>query len=243
MAVGAPPRQGLRARRPGPRRPRGPRLPRRPRRRPRRRDRRHRRPPPGAARPHRPRPRRLPGRRLLPPGQPELQDAVDLAWRDYGTLAVLGRAKRDSQTLPFLMPISGSAITSLGVGSSANPAPSPPPPAPRSSSAPSRPARPRSAASAPPPTPTAPLDLPHPRQGPHLPPLTCPARDQAAGGRINKQAPPTRGRTAYLHGQGPHSEVEANAQLWITAVIHSCRSGDVLGGGAAVSGAWDFSMT
>ncbi|MFA1548576.1 LpqB family beta-propeller domain-containing protein [Actinomadura chokoriensis] len=55
------------------------------------------------------------------PVSSELQDAVDLAWRDYGTFAVLGRAKRDSQTLPFLMPISGSAITSLGVGSLGEP--------------------------------------------------------------------------------------------------------------------------
>lgn len=55
------------------------------------------------------------------PVSSELQDAVDLAWRDYNTLAVLGRAKRDSQTLPFLMPISGSAITSLGVGSLGEP--------------------------------------------------------------------------------------------------------------------------
>lgn len=55
------------------------------------------------------------------PVSSELQDAIDLAWRDYNTLAVLGRAKRDSQTLPFLMPISGSAITSLGVGSLGEP--------------------------------------------------------------------------------------------------------------------------
>ena len=55
------------------------------------------------------------------PVSSELQDAVDIAWRDYSTLAVLGRAKRDSQTLPFLMPISGSAITSLGVGSLGEP--------------------------------------------------------------------------------------------------------------------------
>ncbi|TDD14261.1 hypothetical protein E1287_42870 [Actinomadura sp. KC06] len=55
------------------------------------------------------------------PVSSELQDAVDLAWRDYNTFAVLGRAKRDSQTLPFLMPISGSAITSLGVGSLGEP--------------------------------------------------------------------------------------------------------------------------
>ncbi|TDE36107.1 LpqB family beta-propeller domain-containing protein [Actinomadura sp. 6K520] len=55
------------------------------------------------------------------PVSSELQDAVDIAWRDYNTLAVLGRAQRDSQTLPFLMPISGSAITSLGVGSLGEP--------------------------------------------------------------------------------------------------------------------------
>ncbi|TDC63100.1 hypothetical protein E1200_23460 [Actinomadura sp. GC306] len=55
------------------------------------------------------------------PVSSELQDAVDIAWRDYNTLAVLGRAKRDSQTLPFLMPISGRAITSLGVGSLGEP--------------------------------------------------------------------------------------------------------------------------
>ncbi|TDB93765.1 LpqB family beta-propeller domain-containing protein [Actinomadura sp. 7K534] len=55
------------------------------------------------------------------PVSSELQDAVDIAWRDYNTLAVLGRANRDSQTLPFLMPISGSAITSLGVGSLGEP--------------------------------------------------------------------------------------------------------------------------
>ncbi|HEY8478669.1 MAG TPA: LpqB family beta-propeller domain-containing protein [Spirillospora sp.] len=55
------------------------------------------------------------------PVSSELQDAVDIAWRDYNTLAVLGRAKRDSQTLPFLMPIGGSAITSLGVGSLGEP--------------------------------------------------------------------------------------------------------------------------
>ncbi len=55
------------------------------------------------------------------PVSSELQDAVDLSWRDYNTLAVLGRAKRDSQTLPFLMPISGSAIIPLGVGSLGEP--------------------------------------------------------------------------------------------------------------------------
>ncbi|GAA4235907.1 hypothetical protein GCM10022254_44270 [Actinomadura meridiana] len=55
------------------------------------------------------------------PVSSDLQDAVDFAWRDYNTLAVLGRAKRDSQTLPFLMPISGSAITPLGVGSLGEP--------------------------------------------------------------------------------------------------------------------------
>lgn len=55
------------------------------------------------------------------PVSSELQDAVDLAWRDYNTLAVLGRANRDSQTLPFLMPTSGSAIVPLGVGSLGQP--------------------------------------------------------------------------------------------------------------------------
>ncbi|WP_233617358.1 LpqB family beta-propeller domain-containing protein [Actinomadura sp. WAC 06369] len=55
------------------------------------------------------------------PVSSELQDAVDIAWRDYGTLAVLGRAKRDSQTLPYLMPVSGSAVTTLGVGSLGEP--------------------------------------------------------------------------------------------------------------------------
>ncbi|GGV09539.1 lipoprotein LpqB [Actinomadura cremea] len=55
------------------------------------------------------------------PVSSELQDAVDIAWRDYGTLAVLGRANRDAQTLPFLLPVSGSAITSLGVGSLGEP--------------------------------------------------------------------------------------------------------------------------
>ncbi|WP_232382903.1 LpqB family beta-propeller domain-containing protein [Actinomadura violacea] len=55
------------------------------------------------------------------PVSSELQNAVDLAWRDYDTLAVLGRAKRDSQTLPYLMPVSGSAITSLGVGALGEP--------------------------------------------------------------------------------------------------------------------------
>ncbi|MFB4297783.1 LpqB family beta-propeller domain-containing protein [Actinomadura sp. NTSP31] len=55
------------------------------------------------------------------PVSSELQIAVDLAWRDYDTLAVLGRAKRDSPTLPYLMPVSGSAITSLGVGALGEP--------------------------------------------------------------------------------------------------------------------------
>ncbi|MFD0685305.1 LpqB family beta-propeller domain-containing protein [Actinomadura fibrosa] len=55
------------------------------------------------------------------PVSSELQDAVDLAWRDYGTLAVLGRKKGDSLNLPYLMPVSGSAITSLGVGALGDP--------------------------------------------------------------------------------------------------------------------------
>ncbi|QXJ22003.1 GerMN domain-containing protein [Actinomadura graeca] len=55
------------------------------------------------------------------PVSSELQDAIDLAWRDYGNLAVLGRAKRDSLYLPYIMPVSGSAITSLGVGALGEP--------------------------------------------------------------------------------------------------------------------------
>lgn len=55
------------------------------------------------------------------PVSSELQDAIDLAWRDYGTLAVLGRARRDSQSLPYLMPVSGNGITSLGVGALGEP--------------------------------------------------------------------------------------------------------------------------
>lgn len=50
------------------------------------------------------------------PVSSELQDAIDLSWRDYNTLAVLGRAKSDSQPLPYLVPVSGGAISSLGVG-------------------------------------------------------------------------------------------------------------------------------
>ncbi|WP_242889557.1 LpqB family beta-propeller domain-containing protein [Actinomadura litoris] len=55
------------------------------------------------------------------PVSSELQDAIDLAWRDYGNLAVLGRAKRDNLSLPYIMPVSGSAITPLGVGALGEP--------------------------------------------------------------------------------------------------------------------------
>ncbi|MEW2354159.1 LpqB family beta-propeller domain-containing protein [Spirillospora sp. NPDC029432] len=51
------------------------------------------------------------------PVSSELGGAVDLVWRDYGTLAVLGRKNFDSQTLAYLVPVSGGAISSLGVGS------------------------------------------------------------------------------------------------------------------------------
>ncbi|WP_033322009.1 LpqB family beta-propeller domain-containing protein [Actinomadura atramentaria] len=46
----------------------------------------------------------------------ELVDAIDLAWRDYGTLAVLGRKGNDTRVLPYLIPVGGGAISSLGVG-------------------------------------------------------------------------------------------------------------------------------
>jgi hypothetical protein len=50
------------------------------------------------------------------PVSSELGGAIDLAWRDYGTLAVLGRKNFDSQALAYLIPVSGGAISSLGVG-------------------------------------------------------------------------------------------------------------------------------
>ncbi|WP_329522305.1 LpqB family beta-propeller domain-containing protein [Spirillospora sp. NBC_01491] len=55
------------------------------------------------------------------PVSSELLRARDLVWRDYGTLAVLGQKDSDTQALPYLMPVSGSAITSLGVGSLGEP--------------------------------------------------------------------------------------------------------------------------
>ncbi|MFF5258604.1 LpqB family beta-propeller domain-containing protein [Actinomadura viridis] len=51
------------------------------------------------------------------PVSSELGGAIDLAWRDYGTLAVLGRKNLDSQTLPYLVPVGGGTISSLGGGS------------------------------------------------------------------------------------------------------------------------------
>ncbi|KAB2351502.1 LpqB family beta-propeller domain-containing protein [Actinomadura rudentiformis] len=50
------------------------------------------------------------------PVSSELVDAIDLSWRDYGTLAVLGRRRSESQVLPYLVPVSGSAISPLGGG-------------------------------------------------------------------------------------------------------------------------------
>ncbi|MFG2002364.1 LpqB family beta-propeller domain-containing protein [Spirillospora sp. NPDC048911] len=50
------------------------------------------------------------------PVSSELEEAIDLAWRDYGTLAVLGRRRSESQILPYLVPVSGSAISPLGGG-------------------------------------------------------------------------------------------------------------------------------
>lgn len=55
------------------------------------------------------------------PVSSELLKAKDLVWRDYGTLAVLGQKDSDTQDLPYLMPVSGSAITSLGTGSLGEP--------------------------------------------------------------------------------------------------------------------------
>ncbi|MEU5877337.1 LpqB family beta-propeller domain-containing protein [Spirillospora sp. NPDC047279] len=55
------------------------------------------------------------------PVSSELVDAKDLAWRSFGTLAVLGRKGGDSQALPYLVPVSGSAITPLGIGALGEP--------------------------------------------------------------------------------------------------------------------------
>ncbi|MFC9969543.1 LpqB family beta-propeller domain-containing protein [Spirillospora sp. NPDC127200] len=50
------------------------------------------------------------------PVSSELPDARDLSWRDYGSLAVLGRKELDETVLPYLMPVGGGAITPLGGG-------------------------------------------------------------------------------------------------------------------------------
>ncbi|WP_235834016.1 LpqB family beta-propeller domain-containing protein [Actinomadura logoneensis] len=55
------------------------------------------------------------------PVSSELAETDDLSWRDYNTLAVLGRKTPDTQVLPYLMPVDGSAVTSLGVGSLGEP--------------------------------------------------------------------------------------------------------------------------
>ncbi|MFC4910449.1 LpqB family beta-propeller domain-containing protein [Actinomadura gamaensis] len=55
------------------------------------------------------------------PVSSELTETDDLAWRDYDTLAVLGRKSDNTQVLPYLMPVDGSAVTSLGVGSLGEP--------------------------------------------------------------------------------------------------------------------------
>ncbi|RMI46933.1 hypothetical protein EBO15_04705 [Actinomadura harenae] len=55
------------------------------------------------------------------PVSSELAETDDLSWRDYNTLAVLGRKTLDTQVLPYLMPVDGSAVTSLGVGSLGEP--------------------------------------------------------------------------------------------------------------------------
>ncbi len=55
------------------------------------------------------------------PVSSELAETDDLSWRDYNTLAVLGRKTRGTQVLPYLMPVDGSAVTSLGVGSLGEP--------------------------------------------------------------------------------------------------------------------------
>lgn len=55
------------------------------------------------------------------PVSSELAETDDVSWRDYNTLAVLGRKTLDTQVLPYLMPVDGSAVTSLGVGSLGEP--------------------------------------------------------------------------------------------------------------------------
>ncbi|WP_395104529.1 LpqB family beta-propeller domain-containing protein [Actinomadura sp. SCN-SB] len=55
------------------------------------------------------------------PVSSELGGAIDLAWSDFGTLAVLGQKTTDSQVLAYLVPVSGSAVRSLGGGSLGTP--------------------------------------------------------------------------------------------------------------------------
>ncbi|WP_433328771.1 LpqB family beta-propeller domain-containing protein [Spirillospora sp. CA-294931] len=55
------------------------------------------------------------------PVSSELVETIDLAWRDYDTLAVLGRRVSDTQVLPYLVPVNGSAISPLGVGALGEP--------------------------------------------------------------------------------------------------------------------------
>ncbi|POM27002.1 Lipoprotein LpqB precursor [Actinomadura rubteroloni] len=55
------------------------------------------------------------------PVSSELVDAIDLSWRDYATLAVLGRKGNDTRVLPYLIPVNGGGISSLGVGALGNP--------------------------------------------------------------------------------------------------------------------------
>ncbi|MCP2335293.1 LpqB family beta-propeller domain-containing protein [Actinomadura rupiterrae] len=60
------------------------------------------------------------------PVSSELAEADDLAWRDYNTLVALGRKGttdqyQNAQVLPYLVPVDGSAVTSLGVGALGEP--------------------------------------------------------------------------------------------------------------------------
>ncbi|MQY07108.1 LpqB family beta-propeller domain-containing protein [Actinomadura macrotermitis] len=50
------------------------------------------------------------------PVSSELTESVDLAWRDFGTLAVLGSKNNDKSVLPYLVPVSGAAVSALGAG-------------------------------------------------------------------------------------------------------------------------------
>lgn len=51
----------------------------------------------------------------------ELVDAVDLAWSNAGMLAVLGRLPSVNQVMPYLVPVSGGPVQSMGVGSLGEP--------------------------------------------------------------------------------------------------------------------------